>query len=115
NGNFGAQCDPLKGVDTTTNDTTGGGMNIDFLNVGFLNIYPNPTSDAFTVSLEMFTAQSVTLEVFSYNGQLVERVEVPQTANVVRTFDLGSAANGIYLVKISTPEGSRLEKVMISK
>lgn len=115
NGNFGAQCDPLKGVDTTTNDTTGGGVNIDFLNVGFLNIYPNPTSDAFTVSLEMFTAQSVTLEVFSYNGQLVERVEVPQTANVVRTFDLGSAANGIYLVKISTPEGSRLEKVMISK
>lgn len=70
-----------------------------------VNLYPNPTNGLLTVEAETMT----TIGIYNLVGQcLMEGVAKDGSAQ----FDLNGLQNGVYLVKVSTPTGSIVEKVV---
>lgn len=67
-----------------------------------ISIYPNPATDVLSVKAEEVTA----VEIFSITGELVA------TASGNSTIDISGLANGNYLVRIATPQGVKVEKLI---
>ena len=66
-----------------------------------LNVYPNPTTGIISVNAE--NLQSV--EVMDLTGRTV------MTSNE-NTFNMGSLANGVYMLRINTANGTAMQKVV---
>ena len=73
--------------------------------VGEVNLYPNPTSGMLTIEAERLT----TVGLYNLVGQCL--MEATAKDGSVH-FDLNGLQNGVYLVKVSTPTGSIIEKVV---
>ncbi|MEM7655779.1 MAG: T9SS type A sorting domain-containing protein [Bacteroidota bacterium] len=109
-------------VDTATVAVIGLGaeceksVNVDpFLNAGVatVNIFPNPSNGQFSLNVDLTSRNDVKVEVFNFRGQLVAGFEAGGVINFEHNFDLSQEARGIYMVKITTEQGSVSEKVMI--
>jgi PKD repeat protein len=77
---------------------------------GKLHIYPNPSSDNFTLD----NGQELMKEVYLYDvmGRKVKHLPVNAPSTTVDVSDL---PNGIYVVKISTASGVLVRKVQVVK
>lgn len=83
-----------------------------------INAYPNPTTGVVNFRFASAVEGKVTLAVYNMNGQLVAQLadEVVNANDVkVSNYDLSSLPNGIYLAKLTTPEGVTTAKVMLNK
>ncbi len=77
-------------------------------------VYPNPTSGAFTVDINLSAVGNVSIKVFSFaNNALIatEKDRGKSTYNV--PFDLSHLPTGIYAVVLETPYGNSLRKIII--
>ncbi|MEH0156793.1 leucine-rich repeat domain-containing protein [Limibacter armeniacum] len=76
-------------------------------------IYPNPTSDKATVSVQLQAATTVSITVRNAVGQVMFAKEFgKQSGNFVQTVDFGTYSQGIYLISITTAEGTAVKKVV---
>jgi PKD repeat protein len=80
-----------------------------------LSIYPNPNTGVFTVSFEFNTAKDVRVDLVDVTGRIIsseERYGVTSYRN-----DMGSEelANGVYFVRITTSEGTAVQKIAVQK
>jgi hypothetical protein len=74
-------------------------------------IYPNPVNDFLNVVLIDFCIdKSMTLEIFSVSGQLLQKFNDNQSN--FQSIDLSGYPQGIYLLKIFHGNSSRIEKVI---
>jgi uncharacterized repeat protein (TIGR01451 family) len=71
-------------------------------NIQHLKVYPNPTSGLLVIESDTLTK----VEVYNISGSLMETTTQHQ-------INLSHYAKGIYLVKITTPEGIALKKVVL--
>lgn len=80
-----------------------------------LRIAPNPANPTFTVEYEVPVAGETSLELYDLRGRKVQNlVSGPQPAGTHRvTVDLGPGASGLYFVRLLTPAGQRVEKVLV--
>lgn len=62
-----------------------------------VSVYPNPASDYLTV--ENHTAQPLTLQIYSIQGQLLETTEAGAASNQ-KTISTRHLGNGVYLLRI---------------
>ncbi len=72
-----------------------------------VNLYPNPTRDLLHVELTGNGAEEhprFRAEVYSTNGQRILHTETD------RTIDLSGVANGLYLVRITNIQGTKVLK-----
>lgn len=69
--------------------------------------YPNPVKDMLHLENMTFTKASV----YSVSGQLIDEVEF-DTATTNNTLNMGSYANGIYLIKLENDAGQQTIKVI---
>lgn len=94
-------CDPANLIENEKNE-------INF------NIYPNPTSSEFTVSIE--SKQLETFEVFIYDV-LGNRIESNRLSpkDKKKTFNLDNYSNGIYYVELRSSTNSVIKKIVLSK
>ncbi len=76
------------------------------LNTENLKIYPNPGTERITV--DGCYIQSI--EVINMVGHVVELLEVNENKTIL---DISNYPKGFYLVKVSNPEGSLIEKIVI--
>ena len=67
-----------------------------------LKIYPNPTSDLVYIDTNTKIEK---IEIFTLNGQLVK-------SSNERIIDLKTFATGVYLLKIKTPKGIKIHKII---
>ena len=67
-------------------------------------IYPNPSTDNFTVVCEGMTR----IEIFSIDGRLVKSVDVKGSQ-----YQFEGLINGVYLVRITTETGIAMRQVMV--
>jgi uncharacterized repeat protein (TIGR03803 family) len=74
-----------------------------------LSIYPEPTSGYFTV--EGLTVNQV-IELYDYNGQKLSGAVV---TNASMHFDISDKANGIYLIRILSEEGTIVAEKRITR
>jgi hypothetical protein len=66
-------------------------------------VYPNPTQDAVFVQFE--TGNAHTIQVFSFNGQLMQQL---RTTDQKQMLDLSALPNGIYRLLITTEGNSEI-------
>ncbi|GAB4407951.1 MAG: hypothetical protein OHK0039_10750 [Bacteroidia bacterium] len=108
--------------DTVTVGIVGQGANcvadtvpdaITTLDFAALGIFPNPTRGQFQVEIELHHAQAVRMEVYDFRGQLVRTLDKQAALLHTESFDLSQEAAGIYLVKITSAQGTVTRKLML--
>lgn len=78
--------------------------------VATFQLYPNPTSSAFTI--ETTGTGSQQLQVFDITGQLLLSQSI---TNNKTTIDASGLAVGVYLVSLKNSEGASTQKLVIAK
>jgi hypothetical protein len=82
--------------------------------LGGLEVYPNPTQGNFTMKFNLKEAGAVNLEVFDLAGKRikVQKIDANSGLNYLST-DLQE--KGMHILKLSSVEGIRVAKIMVSK
>ncbi len=78
-----------------------------------LNVYPNPTSGKFTVSITNAEAADMILELVNISGQVVYRNEVKAAYSYNEELDASQFAKGVYYLKVNDGKEVRVEKVVV--
>ena len=86
--------------------------------IGELTAYPNPSNGPVNIEFEINQNSRTILEIMDMNGRVVETLfnaeaQVGQTYRV--EFDGLNLPNGIYITKLCTETGIKIDKIMISK
>ena len=77
-------------------------------------IFPNPNPGSFTIQIESEVEEAISIEVISLHGQLLySRALTLQRGKQNIPMYLGKISSGIYLVKITTPSLTSIQKVII--
>lgn len=79
-----------------------------------LSIYPNPTNDIFTLSVDRLNGgEKFTFMVYTSYGKEVYRQVVTAKSNTYeRVIDLSDFTAAIYFVKVETEKGTTTMKVV---
>ncbi|MDX2285656.1 MAG: T9SS type A sorting domain-containing protein [Bacteroidia bacterium] len=78
-----------------------------------MEVFPNPSATGvFTLRLELNKASDLAVDVYDNRGRVVASDAALRTLTYEHTFDLSNQPGGIYLVKVTTPQGAYLTKVM---
>jgi hypothetical protein len=79
-----------------------------------VNVYPNPSSDVFNVSFAMAIGGHVNLELFDAQGKLVSATSMENiSAGQVVAVDVTSVESGLYFMKITGENSSRVYKLNV--
>lgn len=78
-----------------------------------LNVYPNPTSDAATISLELKENTEVSIEIYNSLGKKVQSKQATKLAigEHTITFDMSALSSGIYFAKLNIGNASVTKKI----
>jgi hypothetical protein len=82
-----------------------------------LRNFPNPFNPETTISFNLPKASEVELSIYNIKGQLVERViNRPMDAGQhIISWNGNDVSSGLYFYKLTTPEGSLINKMMLLK
>jgi hypothetical protein len=86
-------------VITSVNDQRLGG--------GRLSVYPNPTNDVATISIEHHAALQ-SIELYNALGQRIRFLKVDTKRNVV--FDMSDLPNGLYTIRATMSDGGVMQR-----
>jgi hypothetical protein len=77
-------------------------------------LFPNPGTGKFTLLLPALNGQAVEISVWDARGRLLETRQVRRSAagRQPENFDLSHQPAGVFLVKVQTPKGVVLKKVI---
>jgi len=99
----------------TLNDTYNGGLTsgIDQNSlVASFNVYPNPTSGAFTVEITNKIASNLTITLTNIQGQVIYRNQVSGAINHQETID-NQLSKGMYFLTVNTGKEVKVQKVIV--
>ncbi|MBU2938775.1 T9SS type A sorting domain-containing protein [Lacinutrix sp. C3R15] len=74
-------------------------------NKSLFSVYPNPTKNKLTVSIEAAADYSIV----SVNGQLIKKGQLQTGENILNTYNL---SNGLYFLQVITKEGVFTKKII---
>ncbi len=77
------------------------------------NVYPNPAEGMLQVELELVEMGDLVLEVVNTQGEAVATRRVSRVPSYQTTFDLSHVAGGMYLLRVTTSQGTQSTKVML--
>jgi uncharacterized repeat protein (TIGR01451 family) len=80
----------------------------DIKNLG-LNVFPNPTTGIVTINTMNKDLKDIFIDIVNLNGQFVLREKLN---GINPSLNIQSVAEGLYFIKISTNEGSRIFKML---
>jgi len=78
-----------------------------------LNVYPNPTSGKFDLSLSNVDKVNGDIAVYDMTGRRVYTQKVDATGFYTTSIDLGSFAKGLYTVQVRTENGVASKKISV--
>ena len=79
---------------------------------------PNPFNPTTRISLELASPTRISLGIFNIRGQLVSKLVESQTVAAGSwswTMDGSGLASGVYLLRLDSPSGSQVRKLMLIK
>lgn len=101
-------------------DTTTHQIDIDtFIGIGEddfasdLELYPNPSDGFFHLGVELYRRKDLRVEVLDLNGRRMFEDFSKATMSYKNDLDLRHLAKGVYVLRLSTPEASIYEKLII--
>jgi len=85
-------------------------VGFDELALAGVRLFPNPTNGL--LNIETGSNETVLVEVLNALGEVIAK---EQLSNGLTKLDLSTRSNGLYFVKISIGENSRMEKVLLQR
>jgi PKD repeat protein len=95
----------------TIRNTTG---IVDLSKTAQISIFPNPAQNELNVSISSPKQQVYTIELHSFQGQILKRIFTEPTFNYFEKIDVGDLAPGVYAIRIATKEAHKIIKVVIN-
>ena len=82
-----------------------------------IQLYPNPTTDAFSFDIANPQSQTISFEVFDMNGRScnIYASEYLPMGEYTRTFEVSSLTSGVYVCKWTVGEKAIMKKLVIVK
>ncbi|HEY0977330.1 MAG TPA: thiol protease/hemagglutinin PrtT [Flavobacteriales bacterium] len=80
-----------------------------------LRIHPNPAQDRLNVDLASIAGSVKALEILSLEGRCVANPALPAVRDGRLVLDVSTLNEGAYLLRLSTDEGVRTERLIISR
>ena len=80
--------------------------NSSFIKDNSISIYPNPTNSLVTIKCDI-TIKSI--ELFDVQGRVLVTKMISENSGII---DISDKANGIYFLKITSENGSKVEKLI---
>jgi hypothetical protein len=78
-----------------------------------VSLYPNPAQDVLNISLSSDRQQQVGISILTVDGKVVMRGSGSVNGSEFLPVNVSKLAKGFYLVRISTPEGVLVKKIVI--
>ena len=75
-----------------------------------VNIYPNPAKDRIEIYGSSIKS-TINLQIFDLNGKLAKQINTSENQKI----DVSGLANGVYLAKINTSNGTKTVKLLVIK
>ncbi|MBX7242590.1 MAG: T9SS type A sorting domain-containing protein [Bacteroidia bacterium] len=85
----------------------------DLLTISDLQVYPNPSHGAFTVSSESLIADELSVEVLNVQGQSIYSQHLGKVSGFTHEVIIQNLAQGMYMVKLSDGKRSTYSKIVI--
>jgi Secretion system C-terminal sorting domain len=80
-------------------------------NISQVKVYPNPTSDALTVSVQLQEKDKTTIALYDVAGHLLLEDKTVDNQNFTKQYPLSNLPSGMYILKVTTAKGTWQEKV----
>lgn len=80
-------------------------------NINAVKVFPNPVSDALTVSVELKEIDAVNIALYDVAGRLVFQDKAIDNQLFTKNYPLSILPSGMYILTVSTPKGTWQEKV----
>jgi hypothetical protein len=68
---------------------------------GLTIIYPNPATNIFNIAFNLPAYETVTIQVISSTGAVVQEIDYPKTLNQTYSFSTELFSRGLFIIKIS--------------
>jgi hypothetical protein len=69
-----------------------------------LIVYPNPTDGPINIDLSQISGLAAKVQMYSFDGQLINTYDIANNHEDIVPLDLGRLSNGLYLIKVLSPE-----------
>ena len=77
-----------------------------------INIFPNPTSDKFSISISSYISEKVWVTIYSIDGKLVKEYLFYKYSGLNK-FDLSIQNKGLYIVHVVSESASFTQKIIV--
>ncbi len=81
---------------------------------GMTILYPNPATDFFNLAFNLPRLETVTIQVISATGTIVQDIDYPQTLNQTYTFSTELFRPGVYILRISSDTVQETKRLIIN-
>lgn len=90
------------------------GVGIDNATMGLSSyqVIPNPATDWLQVNAQLFQVDNIQISLYDINGQVVYVQSQSNVLELNQIIPLSALSTGVYLLKIETSKGLRIDKVM---
>lgn len=89
-------------------------VSISDLSFQSLAVYPNPAKGSLNVEFTLNSQDDVELAIYGVDGKIVEARSFSNATDVNTTFNTNDLNNGVYILKITTDEGTSTQKFVVS-
>ncbi|MEO0472107.1 MAG: T9SS type A sorting domain-containing protein, partial [Bacteroidota bacterium] len=80
--------------------------------ISLMELFPNPTSGSFSLSLQMDQPEDLKLSLYDLSGRLVMAKTVENSLRYQGQFDLSGMASGVYMLHIQTSTGAAYKRIV---
>jgi hypothetical protein len=80
-----------------------------------INVYPNPTSEFFTVIFDNQNIEAVTIEMIDQTGRIIQTNTIEQSGVQTAEFNTTNVQNGLYSIRISSNGNSLTKRLVVNK
>ena len=89
--------------------------NVDEGLASFVNVFPNPTRNYFTIRISLPSVKTVDITILNSLGQTIKTVENGSILNANYNVDLSNQSSGVYFVKIQTKDETIMQRISLNK
>ncbi len=76
-------------------------------------IYPNPTSDNFTLKLSNNEGSDCNVQIINITGQIVKEVKLGNETTIEQSVSIGELSSGVYMVKTSLGDKTSTRRLVV--
>jgi len=69
---------------------------------GMTILYPNPATEIFNIAFNLPRLETVTIQIISSTGAVVQEIEYPNTLNQTYSFSTSLFSPGVFIIKITS-------------